>query len=311
VELRVIFFKNFHRGTQRSHREPQSRNANKLQMPFLELFDETLDINSTENYELSMQLSQDGFAFTLLDTIRNKYVLLRSSEPDENKYFTADQIGEIISKDDFLMKKYKKVNMVFPSPKSTLVPAPLFDPAKKEEYFSFNLIKDENEVILSNKITDPDAFIVFSVTKPFFDLRERLFPAVHPFHHMKPLLTQLAHYSKSSAGHYIHLHVEREYFNIIIYDRGTLTFSNTFKYRNISDILYYVLNLFKNKGINNDETIHFSGETEKFDDLWSNFALYIRNLKFTDPAGNFTFSYVFNDIGLHRFINLFSLTSCE
>jgi len=280
-------------------------------MPFLELFDETLDINSTENYELSMQLSQDGFAFTLLDTIRNKYVLLRSSEPDENKYFTADQIGEIISKDDFLMKKYKKVNMVFPSPKSTLVPAPLFDPAKKEEYFSFNLIKDENEVILSNKITDPDAFIVFSVTKPFFDLRERLFPAVHPFHHMKPLLTQLAHYSKSSAGHYIHLHVEREYFNIIIYDRGTLTFSNTFKYRNISDILYYVLNLFKNKGINNDETIHFSGETEKFDDLWSNFALYIRNLKFTDPAGNFTFSYVFNDIGLHRFINLFSLTSCE
>jgi hypothetical protein len=280
-------------------------------MPFLELFDETLDINSTENYELSMQLSQDGFAFSLLDTIRNKFILLRSSEPDENKYFTADQIGEIINRDDFLMKKYKKVNMVFLSPKFTLVPSPLFDPAKKEEYFSFNLIKDENEVILSNKIPDPDAYIVFSVTKPFLDLRERFFPAVHPFHHTKPLLTQLAHFSKSSAGHYIHLHVEREFFNIFIYDQGTLTFSNTFRFRNITDILYYVLNLFKNKGISNDETIHFTGETEKFDDLWSNFAMYIRGLKFTEPSGNFTFSYVFNDIGLHRFINLFSVTNCE
>ncbi|MGD0341519.1 MAG: DUF3822 family protein [Bacteroidales bacterium] len=280
-------------------------------MPFLELFDETLDINSTENYDLSMQLSQDGFAFSVLDTIRNKFVLLRSSEPDENKYFTADQISEIISKDDFLLKKYKKVSIIFPYPKFTLVPAPLFDPAKKEEYFSFNLIKDENEIVLSNKINDPDAFIVFSVTKPFLDIRERFFPAVHPFHHTKPLLSQLAHNSKSSSGHYIHLHVEREYFNIFIYDRGTLTFSNTFRFRNITDILYYVLNLFKSKGISNEETIHFSGATEKFDDLYSNFALYVRNLKFTEPSGNFSFSYVFNDIGLHRFFNLFSVNSCE
>jgi hypothetical protein len=280
-------------------------------MPFLELFDETLDINSTENYDLSMQMSQDGFAFALLDTIRNKYVLLRSSEPDENKYFTADQISDIIDKDDFLRKKYKKVNIVFPSPKFTLVPSPLFDPAKKEEYFSFNMIRDENDVVLSNKITDPDAYIVFSVNKSFLDLHERLFPSVLPFHHTKPLLTQLAHNSKSSLENYIHLHVEKEYFNIFIYNHGMLTFSNTFKFRNITDILYYVLNLFQSKGISNGETIHFSGETEKFDDLWSNFALYIRNLKFSEPTGNFTFSYVFNDIGLHRFMNLFSVTTCE
>jgi hypothetical protein len=64
-------------------------------------------------------------------------------------------------------------------------------------------------------------------------------------------------------------------------------------------------------GINHDETLHFSGDTGKYDDIWSGFAMYIRNLKFTDPAGSFTFSYVFNEIGLHRFINLFSATSCE
>ena len=39
----------------------------KQNMPFLELFDETLDINSTENYELSVQVSPDGLSFCLLD----------------------------------------------------------------------------------------------------------------------------------------------------------------------------------------------------------------------------------------------------
>jgi hypothetical protein len=280
-------------------------------MPFLELFDETLDINSTANYELSLQMSPNGFAFTILDTIRNKYVLFRSTEPDENKYFTADSIDEIIRTDDFTNKKYKKVNIVIPSPKFTMVPSPLFDPARKEEYFTLNLSKDDNDLILSNKTGEPDSYIVFSVPRSFSTLCARHFPSIHPNHHIKPLLKQLVHYSRSSAGNYIHIHVEREYFDLILYENNILKFINTFNYRNISDILYYTLNMFRSKGIGNDATLHFSGLTEKYDDLWSNFALYIRNLSFTAPSGNFTFSYVFNEIELHRYINLFSITNCE
>jgi len=280
-------------------------------MPFLELFDETLDINSTENYELSVQISPDGFAFCLLDTIRNKYVLIRSTEPDDNKYLTAGTIRELIEKDDFLIRKYKKVNVVMPSPKFTIVPAPLFDPGKKEEYFTYNLNRDENDLIAANKIAGPDAFIVFSAPKLLYEIPGHFWPGTYPFHHTKPLLNLLSHTSRSINGHYVHVHVENEFFNIFVYDHGTLKFSNTFNYRNISDILYYVLNIFKTMGISHDEFVHFSGNAGKYDDIWSGFSMYLRNLKFTEPAGNYTFSYVFNDLELHRYINLFSVTSCE
>jgi hypothetical protein len=279
-------------------------------MPFLELFDETLDINSTENYELSVQMSRDGFAFTILDTLRNKYILLRSHEPDDNKYLSPDRLDEIISKDDFLTKHYKKVNIIIPSQRFTLIPAPLYDPGRKEEYFVFNHVKEESELVLVNKIAEPDAFIIFSVTKPLSDLSSKYYPAVHPLHHTRPLINQLVHYCRSASGYYIHIHVEREFFNLFIFNNSTLKFSNTFNYRNISDILYFALNVFKNMGIKNEETVHFSGLTEKFDDLYSNFAMYIKDLKFTGPAGSFTFSYVFNDIEFHRFINLFTAAIC-
>lgn len=280
-------------------------------MPFLELFDETLDINSTENYELSVQISPDGFAFAILDSIRNKYILLRSTEPDDNKYLSADKISELISKDDFLSRKYKKVSVVIPSPKFTIVPAPLFDPAKKEEYFSFNLNRDESDIIIANRISDPDSYSVFAVNRSFPEAVSHFWPAIYPVHHTKPLLHQLAHKSKSISGFFVHVHIEKEYFNILVYEHGSLKFSNTFNYRNISDILYYVLNVFRSMGISHDETIHFSGQTGKYDDIWTGFSMYIRNLKFTEPSGTFTFSYVFNEIGLHRFINLFSVASCE
>ena len=280
-------------------------------MPFLELFDETLDINSTENYELSVQLSPDGFAFTILDTIRNKYILLRSGEPEDNKYFSADRMSEIITKDDFLTRRYRKVNVVMPSPKFTIVPAPLFDPGKKEDYFSFNLNRDENDVIIANKIADPDAYAVFSVTRSLLGVASHFWPSIFPVHHTKPLMHQLAYLSRSIDGFYIHVHIEKEFFNILVYEHRALKFSNTFSYRNITDILYYVLNVYKTMGISRDESLHFSGQTSKYDDIWSGFAMYIRNLKFTDPSGSFTFSYVFNELGLHRFINLFSVASCE
>src|SRR5665811_2134807 len=122
-------------------------------MPFLELFDETLDINSTENYELSVQISTQGLTFCILDSIRNKYVLIRSFESEENKYFNTDKLIDIISKDDFLTKHYKKVNFVMPSPKFTLVPAPLYDPGKKNEYFTFNHNLEEGNIVQVNKVS--------------------------------------------------------------------------------------------------------------------------------------------------------------
>jgi hypothetical protein len=280
-------------------------------MPFLELFDETLDINATENYELSVQVSSDGFYFCLLDAIRNKFVLLRAFEPDENKYFNSDKINELLGKDDFLTKHFKKVNIIMPSSKFTIIPAPLFDPGKKDEYFTFNHIKEDGNLIIANKITGPDVFLVFSVSKPVKDLMDSYYPGVHPFHHIKPLFHHISHSRKSVNGNYIHIHVEREFFNLIIFNHSLLKFCNSFNYRNISDILYFVLNVFKNLDIKQEETIYFSGMTEKYDDLTSSFAIYIRNIKFAGPSGNFTFSYVFYETELHRFLNLFNGVNCE
>ena len=280
-------------------------------MPFLELFDETLDINSTENYELAIQVSPDGLSFCLLDTIRNKFVLIRSFKPEDNKYFNINALKDLINNDDFLTKNYKKVNIVVPSAKFTMVPSPLFDPAKKEDYYTFNHNKAEDDLIFVNKLSDPDAFLVFGLSRELNEMLNNYYQGSYPVHHLKPLLNQISHNRKSEHNYYIHTHIERDFFNLIIYSSNQLIFCNTYNYRNISDILYFVLNVFKKLEIKQEETIYFSGLTEKYDDISSNFSMYIRNIKFAEPVGNFTFSYVFNDTDLHKFLNLFTIVNCE
>ncbi|MBA4321622.1 MAG: hypothetical protein C0408_02270 [Odoribacter sp.] len=279
-------------------------------MPFLELFDETLDINATENYELSVELCPESLSFCVLDTIRNKFILLRSLQPEDNRNYTSEELGDIIFKDDFLTKRYKKVSIIMPSPKFTLIPSPLFDPGRKDEYFSFNHVTAGSDLILNNKLTDPDSFLVYTASQNLHDLIKTRWQGVHPFHQLKPLLEYCSGAARNTNENYVHVHVERDFFNLIYYSHNTLRFCNSFNYRNISDILYYILNVFKSMDIKQEETVHLSGQTERYDDLFSNLALYVRNIKFAVPSGNFTFSYVFNETGLHRFINLFSAVNC-
>jgi hypothetical protein len=280
-------------------------------MPFQEIFDETLDINSTEKYELAVQVSPSNIAFCILDPIRNKYILLRLFEAEDDNYFAASKIVEIMRNDDFLNCKYKKTTIVIVTEKSTLIPIQLFDPAKKDEYFCLNHLRENNAVIHANKITAPEAYTVFEVSKPVHDAVASRYSNVTPVHHLKPLLNHVFRIGRSFKDDYIHLHVEKDFFNIIILNSKDLKFCNSFNYRNINDILYYVMNVLKNFEINQETTIHLSGLVEKYDDLTSVFSGYIRDLKFSQPSGNFSFSYVFNESVLHRYINLFNLPNCE
>ncbi|MGD0581318.1 MAG: DUF3822 family protein [Bacteroidales bacterium] len=280
-------------------------------MPLTELFDETLDINATENYELSVEMSAHDLAFCIFDGIRNKFIMLRSFVPEDQKKFTPDQVRSIITKDDFLKKNYGKVHCVLSSSRFTLIPEALYDPGRKDEYFSFNHTISESSVIFTDRLKDPDSYLLFAFSKPYAEIIREFFPKSVPLHHLRPLFDQIHHERKNPGDNYIHAHIEADYFNLIIYSNNTLQLCNSFLYRNVSDILYYILNVFRNLNIKQEETIVLSGLAERFDDLSSNLSLYIRNIKYAGLTGNFTFSYVFNEIPLHRYITLFSAGSCE
>lgn len=276
----------------------------------LELFDETLDINATENYELALQAGPDGLSFCILDALRNKMVLIRSYEPDETRYLNAENIRDCIIKDDFLTRSYKKVFVIVPSAKSTLIPSQLYDPARKDDYFRFNHKNDDTEIILANKLQLPDAFIAFALNRNLNDVLNEYYPGVHPNIHLTPLLSQLSRIQKDTGQGYFHTHIERDYINILYFRSKELKLCNTFKYRNISDILYYVLNVADKLGLSRETVLNITGQAQKYDELSSAFSMYIRNISYSSPAASFSYSYVFNDIELHRYINLFGIFNC-
>jgi len=280
-------------------------------MPFLEHFDETLDLNATENYDLSVQVSFDRISFCILDTIRKKFVMIREFEPEVQNYLNREEIYGYISRDDFLSRKYRKVHVITPSPKFTLVPVPLYDQARVKDYFRFNHIKEEGSLIFTDKLTNPDTYIIYSVQEQLSSVIDKFFMGSQRMHHLKPLLTHISDNKKGVHGYYTHLHIEKEFFNIIVFGNSTMKLCNSYNYKSGTDILYFLLSAFRNLDIRQDEPVYLSGLTKPGDDFSHLLSGYFRNVRYSVPSGKCSFSYVFNEPGLHRYINLFSSATCE
>ena len=137
------------------------------------------------------------------------------------------------------------------------------------------------------------------------------FEGVVPVHHLKPLLSQLMSGRDASAASHLHLHVERGFINVILITEGDLKLCNSYPYRNTSDLMYYLLYVVKRAGLQGNTTLHVSGLTVRFDEIWSALSEYIRQIKYAVPGGKYLYSYLFNEELLHRHFNLFSLVSCE
>lgn len=277
----------------------------------LELLDETLDINATDNYDLSLELSEEGISLAVLDLLRGKFVMLRHyprTVPDDT---ALRPINEVIDSDDFLKRKYRKVYITVPSLRYTMVPTPVYEPTLKEEYFRFNHHSKEDTAVFSNRLDFPDSMVLFSVEE---DIKEQLTSGWHtvtPWHHTRPLLHHISAACRISDDRYIHLHFEKNFITIIITEKRNVVFCNSFACSAVTDTGYFLFNVLDRRGISKEETIHISGTVEPYSESHISLLNFAENIKFSTPLIKHSFSYVMHEVHLHRWLNLFTAPSCE
>lgn len=283
---------------------------NRQNNPF-ELFDETLDINATDNYDLTVEISDDGLAMTVVDLLRGKHVLLRYYPVNNEKSGLKNGIQEIVSGDDFLRRQFRRVVIITPAFENTLVPSPLFDDTLGRGYFSFNHPVNGDPEVISNLLPFPGASVVFTIDSGYAQIIKDKWPGAVPWHHTKPLLHHALSASRSAEERYVHLHVEKNFITILLIDKRTLRFCNSFRCSAPGDINYFLFNVSDRSGIRNSETVHVSGIIEPYGELHLSLLNFTENITFSSPVMKHSLSYVMNELALHRWLNLFTASSCE
>jgi hypothetical protein len=278
------------------------------------LIDETFDLNQTKNYHISIQAGLNGYSFTILDPQRNKYILLKhiSFLQEMNLSGLEETIADIQGNDEFLTREYKSVYFSFQSPRYTLIPGPLFNKDNLRTYFEFNHVIDDLDEIHYNGFRNIDAYNLFVIPAELSKLACKSFVDVRFFHQATPLIENgLMSHSGKSPRKTVVVNTYGKNIDIVVIQGDNLLLCNSFPWQDEKDMVYYVLYVYEQLKLDGMEApLYLTGEISRSSPVYELLKSYIRKIAFEKRNDHFIYSYTFNEMDHHRFINLFNLKLC-
>jgi hypothetical protein len=274
----------------------------------LDLFDESFDINRTESYELSIQLSLNGFSFAITDSIRNCFIALVSDSFDKETFAANDWVEickSLISQHNVLTKQFKKVAFCFDTPNYTIVPKEFFEPQRAKQFLEMVASIPELDEIRYTSVHS-EIVSIFSLPSSLATEWLKFHPQtsfVGPGDHLLAL-------DCSSKEELIYISCNTINPNLAFIKNGKIIHCGGIYASNADDTAYHTLNICQRIGFNIPETnAYLMGTNETIIQLESILKKYIKSVKTHLPQELHHYTYQLLRYK-NAFAYLFNLSLC-
>ena len=278
-------------------------------------YDEALIEAESEKYILSIQMSLDGFLFCIFDDEKNKFLSIEAVE-----FSNVNRIGilteilkQFVLRHPWVTLRFKTVNIIYETSKSTLVPSPLFDKTEKETFTKFNFTIEESHDVKYDKLNNLDAFILYTFPVQLKETVNELFPKHKLLSHSGVLIESILVLHKNLPEQKrAFVNVRNSYLDIIVTEGRKLLYYNSFDYKTKEDFVYFLIFVLEQLNLNPEEIdLVISGFIDKNSELFEIIYKYVRNVHFQALTASFKYSYIFNEIPSHYYFNLLNFGLCE
>ncbi|MES1181403.1 MAG: DUF3822 family protein, partial [Flavobacterium sp.] len=205
----------------------------------ISIFNDSSESLRAQNGRLLVTVSETELALALMDKKRNAFlaleVFIKKHEGDQQWLQSATSKSILLKEQAFDSSSVAIVNSFF-----TVVPSALFQEEDKREYVQFNF-NTEDMIIKSDKVSSYEAVNVYALSELMNNNIETFFKNSITYHHTTPLLAgvQLA-YGKFNRKT-ITVNVRPGSIDVVVTEGRKLILINSFFYKAIDDVLYYIL----------------------------------------------------------------------
>ncbi|MFV0289628.1 MAG: DUF3822 family protein [Mangrovibacterium sp.] len=267
----------------------------------LSLVDETFDSNLTFEYNLSIQLSLDGFSFSILDLLQNKVVYLYYQEIFDSKpEFVLKNLQEIYEKSDLLNLAYKNTKICFAnSSKQQLIPSSFFN----ENYINCyqQLAFSKTEAHHNHHIDLPTHKLKLVVSTP--EIIFQFFQEKHPQSFCNTNIAIWANqFTEFRQAAFIS--ISKREVSILLFNDAGLCSASSFPWYYESDLLFFILGSI-NKCSSPVKQIVLSGIVNKFSYIYHQLKSYCNKVSIQERSNQIYYSYLLDKLPDARFNDLF------
>ena len=280
--------------------------------------DKKFSIDHLTHYSLLLLVGSHDFQFCITDTreggcmIIEDYALADGLSPEQR----TQAIHHLFEEHTLLMAGYwQTVKLAVKNRKCTLIPETFFSSEKLPHYLPLSVSVDaEHDGHYYYRHVQSKAVNVFAANKKMVERIRSLYPSLDvPVIHQGSALVEGVQGNRDFTYYKdIYLHIDRDYFSIVVTEDNDLLFYNQFPYSSSQDIVKYTLTVMKAMKMSQDDSRVILWEalpasSEHFQVLYR----YVRNLEYGTRPTYLNFSYAFDEIPDHRYFDLYGLHVCE
>ena len=299
-----------------------SGNSKSISTTFLDNFsleDKSFDISNSEVYHLSIELSNTGLTYCVLDLDRNKYLVVEhiSFNISLGLDFPLALVKKAFDSNPTLKNRFKSVSVALINNEATLIPSTIFDDGRALKFLQMNL--EDNSTVgtasqrgySTDELNELKSVNLYYLSKEVINFLRSTYQNVQIKHHSSILIQSALLRYKNQHKKKLLIHFHKECFEILVIEDNHLKLYNSFSYQSKEDFVYYILFACEQLSLNPEQIeTEVLGELDKHSDYYSLLYTYIRNIAIAKRPENFDYSYQFEDLPAQYYYNLFSQYQC-
>ncbi|HEY0898276.1 MAG TPA: DUF3822 family protein [Sphingobacteriaceae bacterium] len=222
----------------------------------------------------------------------------------------SDNLSDLISRDPLLQSRFRQVKISVDTDKFTFVPQEIFSEGNVKDYLRFVQPLSPADIL----ITELQEFEIRNVVAISSDLQNQLrsyFPQATLRSQIDPFLKGIHYLIGNQNAPMWFLNFRHGSFEAALVKNGELQFYNVLQSKDPDEFNYFLLLLLRQFQASTNSQVIISGSIN-IDDLYhSRLSKYFREVKLAELSGQIQWDSAFDQLPLHQYFSLLSLSRCE
>ncbi|MDR2041827.1 MAG: DUF3822 family protein [Tannerella sp.] len=211
----------------------------------------SLTVDSAEKYVVSIRLWPGGLSFAgHIPSEKDSFFYTETAFDPVTPCLQA--LKDAFFEHVFFNHPYRQVYILCVNRLYTLAPEPVFSEERRETLMSF-VFSTPGHKILCEPLPALEAHMVYSLPEEIHAFCCRSLIAPQFTHALTPVLLRWRERNLPCFRKQLFVSVHENTMDAACYDRGALTFLNSFDTGNAADLLYYILYIWKQTGMDQGE----------------------------------------------------------
>ena len=252
-----------------------------------------LTAGNSEKYKVSIRLSPGGLSFAGINpSDKGSFFYTETTIDRSIRYMQA--IKDVFFANPFFSYTYEQIYVVCANRQYTLVPETIFDETQKVMSFVFSAPEEKT---LHERLDELESEILFYIQPDVYEFFSRSLLRPKFTHSITLLLNTWRKQNLTAFPRQLYVALREDMMDVACFNKGAILFINSFHVDDPDDILYYIMYVWKQTGLDqqNDNLVLFAN-AQIYQALKETFQTYLSQTEFIQSQRTETNSEVPPDI---------------